>query len=69
MARLKDKVAIVTGGTSGLGKETAKRFLEEGAKVVFTGTNEDRANEALESLADYKDNVKFIQQDVSKKED
>lgn len=69
MARLKDKVAIVTGGTSGLGKETAKRFLVEGAKVVFTGTNEDRANEALESLADYKDNVKFIQQDVSKEED
>lgn len=46
MKKLENKVAIVTGATSGMGLETAKLFLKEGAKVVLTG----RSQEKLEAL-------------------
>nr|WP_299344545.1 glucose 1-dehydrogenase [Allomuricauda sp.] len=46
MKKLENKVAIVTGATSGMGLETAKRYLDEGAKVVLTG----RSQEKLDAL-------------------
>jgi len=41
--RLRDKVALVTGGTSGIGAATVRRLVEEGARVVFTGSNAEAA--------------------------
>ena len=42
--RLENKVAFITGGTSGIGKATLQRLIKEGAKVVFTGRNEVAGN-------------------------
>jgi len=47
---LKDKVAIVTGSTKGIGKEIALEFARRGAKVVISGRNEERANQVCEEI-------------------
>lgn len=46
MKRLKDKVAIITGGTRGIGKAVARLFAKQGAKVIITGRGETNAAEA-----------------------
>src|SRR6059058_1074063 len=50
--RLKDKVAIVTGASSGIGKEIAKAFVHEGARVVIADLNQKAADAAAAELGD-----------------
>ena len=50
MGKLDGKVAIVTGSTSGMGRETAYLFAKEGAKVVVTGRNEARAKAVVDKI-------------------
>ena len=50
MGKLDGKVAIVTGATSGMGRDSAKLFAAEGAKVVITGRNEERAKEVVDDI-------------------
>jgi len=66
MGRLDGKVAIVTGGARGMGASHVRRFVKEGAKVVFTDINAE-GGKALE--AELGENVKFVQQDVTKADD
>jgi NAD(P)-dependent dehydrogenase (short-subunit alcohol dehydrogenase family) len=49
--RFEDKIALITGGTSGMGLATARRFLAEGAQVVITGRDKTRLDAAAEELA------------------
>ncbi len=50
MGKLDGKVAIITGSTSGMGRETAYLFAKEGAKVVVTGRNEARAKAVVDKI-------------------
>lgn len=68
MARLQDKVAIITGGSGGIGKVTARRFLEEGARVVLVDLDETALETAAEELRDA-GTVVTVTADVSREED
>ena len=52
MSRLDNKRILITGGTSGIGLETARRFLEEGARVAITGSNAQTLEAARLELGD-----------------
>jgi len=52
MSKLKNKVAVVTGGNSGIGFATAKEFIEQGASVVITGRNQSAIDEAVKQLGE-----------------
>src|SRR5713226_103548 len=66
MKRLEGKVALVTGGNSGIGLATAKRFHEEGARVVISGRNQKTLDEAVKIIG--KDTL-AVQADVAKPQD
>lgn len=52
MTRLTNKNAVITGGTTGIGFETAKQFVAEGARVIITGQNEERLQSAVNELGE-----------------
>lgn len=62
--RLKDRVAIITGGGQGIGRGYATRFIEEGAKVAVADVNEERGKETAAELAERGD-AEFFHVDVA----
>ena len=63
MSKLQGKVAVVTGGTTGIGFATAKRFVDEGAFVFITGRRQRELDEAVKAIGS---NVVGVRGDVSK---
>ena len=64
--RLKGKVALITGGTSGIGAATAELFVAEGALVALAGRSEEKGQALADSLGT---NAMFLKCDVTKEED
>lgn len=67
--RLKDRVAVITGGTSGIGEATALLFAKEGAKVAITGRNGERGAAVVERVKAMGGDGIFLRADVSLAED
>ncbi len=64
--RLDNKVALITGGTSGIGEATVRVFLDEGARVVFTGRAEEKGRQMEQELGS---NARFFRADVMSEQD
>jgi NAD(P)-dependent dehydrogenase (short-subunit alcohol dehydrogenase family) len=67
--RLRDKVAIVTGGASVIGQATAVRFAQEGAKVVVADIDEAQGNRTVAMIAQNGGKALFVGADVSDERD
>ena len=63
--QLKDKVALVTGASSGIGKEVAKRFAKEGALVILTARNLDKLKEVQKEIEKNNGNVESYSMDIT----
>jgi NAD(P)-dependent dehydrogenase (short-subunit alcohol dehydrogenase family) len=64
--KLKDKTALITGGSKGIGKGIAKAFLKEGAIVIICGRNERDLKRTRDDLSKY-GNISYIKADISKR--
>jgi len=60
--QLEGKIALITGGSSGIGYEIAKKFVDNGCKVVIAGRNKIKLEQACKDIGE---NVKCIELDVS----
>lgn len=69
MNRLNDKVAIITGGNSGVGATTAKLFADEGAKVIITARRKEKLDEIAREIEENGGEVLPISCDISNNDD
>ena len=63
--RLKDKIAIVTGGADGIGKATAVKFAAEGATVIIWDLNTDKGTETVKEITENGGKVSFAKVNTS----
>ena len=66
---MKDKVVLITGATSGIGKATALKFGAAGAKVVVSGRREAEGNAVVDEIKSAGGEATFVQADVAKEDD
>jgi NAD(P)-dependent dehydrogenase (short-subunit alcohol dehydrogenase family) len=66
MSKLQGRVAVITGGTKGIGFAIAKRFVDEGAFVFITARRQNELDQAVKALGN---NVVGVRGDVSKLQD
>ncbi|WP_041580553.1 SDR family NAD(P)-dependent oxidoreductase [Bacillus sp. 1NLA3E] len=64
--KFEDKVALITGGTSGIGLSVARSLTKEGAKVVIVGRNQNKGDLAIKKLKQIHSDVMYLSVDVSK---
>ena len=69
MKRVKNKVAIVTGGASGLGKSSAKLLAREGVKIVVSDIDEEGGKKVVQQIKEDGGEAIFIKQDVAKEDE
>lgn len=69
MNRLADKVAVITGGNSGVGAEMAKLFADEGAKVVISARRMDKLEDVANEIRESGGEVLPVRCDIAKAED
>ena len=67
--RLKNKIALITGASSGIGRETAILFAKEGAKVVVVDINTREGNKTVKAITELKKEAVFCKADVSSEKD
>ena len=68
MKRLENKVAIITGASSGIGKETAVLFAKEGSKVTVSDIDAENGNKVVEEIKKNGGEAIFVKADVDKLE-
>ena len=69
MKRLQDRIAVVTGGASGIGKATAYRLAEEGAKVLVTDISDEEGALVVKHLVELGHDATYVHHDVSSEAD
>lgn len=67
--RLKDKVAVITGASAGIGRSIAELFAKEGAKVVLTDINDEEGKKVVEVIKKNNGEAIFLHHDVAKEDE